>query len=315
LKNKIERKNLFNETVKNSKETFNEDKVKYALIREKQRGGNLAIEDMSFLKNWPKVKKDRLTQLHEQAEIYMVMYEEYCLVYNLPCKWSSAKTVDDSRKMLNEFVESKGCTDANVLLMIGIGNNGQNNTSVTALVAYFMNLLLKKSTLQYDGDNFSGDKFDENAIVRNIADVARYMCTCLGLDSYMYMRFAASAFDTSMSFDVFCRKHGEAHHIELCPGSLDDDGNVVYGGGNTHIFEAKYQQGSLATVVVCGAGDIGVEEIRRAVELGYKLVVVSTEQLRNGAVVTRDVYKAAGIQNYTDGQVSVVHPCDVNTTT
>jgi len=303
-----ERKDMFDETVRNSKETFDKRKIEYTQIRKKQCSENLTTNEMSFLKKWPKVKKARLTQIHEEAEMYMGMYEEYCHIHNIPCKWSSAKTVDDSRKMFDKFVKSKGYTMANVLLGIGLGNNGQNNNSVIALVEYFMKLPATNYIIQYDGDNFSGEEFDKNAIVRNIADVARYMCNSLGnsLGNYMYMRFAASAFNTLMSFEEFRWKHGDAHHIEICPGAFDEDGEVVYGGKGTHIFEAKYQEDSLATVFVCGAGLIGLGEAAHAYALRYRMFVVSAEQLRGGKVVETDVYTLVGKPGWKNGTVADV---------
>jgi len=309
-----EQKDMFDETARNSKETFRKDKIEYVRIREKQRDGNLlTLNEELFYKKWPTVKKDRLTQLHEEAEMYMVMYAKYCHIHNIPCKWSSAKTVDDSRKMFDKFVKSKGYTEANVLLGIGLGNNGKNNNGVFALVKYFMELPAINFIIQFDGDNFSGKKFDKKAIVENIADVARYLCNSLGnsLGNYMYMRFAASAFNTLMPFEEFYWKHGGAHHIEICPGALAEDGEVLYGGKGTHIFEAKYHLGSLATVFVCGAGLIGLGEIAHAYALGYRMVLVAADQQRGDTVVRTDVYTPVDKYGHENGTVAVVDRRDV----
>lgn len=283
---------------------FEENKLTWKQISEKKTNNIvLTEEDKVFLKKWKKVKKNYLKEKFDQDKEFFVMYQEWCKINGLPCNWSSAKTVDDSRKLLATFMKSVNCPMTNLFLMIGIGNNGQNNNSASALIAYFMERKMQNCVYLFDGDSFSGRGFDENAIVRNVADVTRRMWYYLG--GYMYMRLASTALNASMSFSEFHDKHGGVHYIELCRGKLDESGNVVY-GGDGHIFYAKYRRGDPAKVVVWGYGDIGKLEMLHAIKMGYCIIMVSSKQLRNGVVVERNVYEDGGIPNYQMEKVSMI---------
>jgi len=300
-------KDDLNEIVTKRDLRFGEQKIKYAQIQENQRDGIITTDEKAFLEKWPDEIEARSAQLHEEAELYMFMYAEYCYIYNVPCKWSSAKTEDESRKMFDEFVKSRGYTLADVLLMIGLGNNALDNMGVDALIDYMKSPMREgKNVFLVDGDACSGPGFDENDIACNVADAARRMCHFLG--GCTYMRFAASAFNTRMSFEEFRRKHGYGDHVELCPAALNKDGEVMYGGKDTHIFNCKYEEGGQGTVVVCGAGVIGEQEIKRAFEIGcYTIVAVSVKQLRGDKVVERNVYDSLRISDPKMGQVAVVN--------
>ena len=293
------RKQVHDTDVIRTKNEFEEQKQRWKEISEKKKNNLLLTEEEeNFITEWENIKDNFLEKKFTHDKELFFLYQEWCKINGFQCNWSFAKTVDESRMLLENYTKKVGRTEADTALMVGLGNSGLGDESMDKLLTFLTSIGFFDKIWVWDGDSPS-----KEGLIENIAD------TTLGLAEKLngekYCRVASTALDSSMKFEKIHANYGKANFIELCPGKLNICGEVVYGGYKTHIFKSKYKKGGKETLVVWGSGLIGREEIEHATKLGYNIVVVSVKQMRNGKVVEMDVYEACGLTDYKMGEVSM----------